>query len=289
VRRDLTQRATPSTSRLAPLALVVACLAGPLVVAQEIANPPAPHELAGVGISEKPNAELPLGVRLTDDTGAPVTLERYFQTGRPVILTLNYYSCPMLCTLVLNGLVESLKAVEFEPSTDYEIVTISIDPRDDARIAGMKKANYAASLGRPGGAAGWHFLTGPQDQVKQVADAVGFSYRWVEERKEWAHAAAIFVITPDGHVSRYLYGVQFDPQTVRLSLAEAADGKIGTALDQLLLFCFHYDSAAGRYTVAATNFVRLGGLLTMLTLGILLLRFWRIELRRRRMTPVTGQ
>ena len=247
-----------------------------------------PHELEGVGITEKPNAQLPLDAQLFDEQGQVVTLGSYFKPKRPVVLTLNYYSCPMLCTLVLNGAVEAMREIPFAPGQQFEVVTISIDPRDDAPIAAMKKANYVASLGKESAAEGWHFLTGTEAEVRRVADAIGFSYKWVEERKEYAHAAAIFVITPEGHVSRYLYGVKFEPQTLRLSLAEAADGEIGSAMDQLLLFCFHYDSAAGRYTVAATNFVRLGGLLTMLTLGILLARFWRAETRRRQALPVTG-
>lgn len=249
---------------------------------------PLPHELEGVGITEKPNAQLPLDAQLFDEQGQVVTLGSFFKPKRPVILTLNYYSCPMLCTLVLNGAVEAMREIPFVPGQQFEVVTISIDPRDDARIASMKKANYVASLGKDSAASGWHFLTGTEAQVRRVADAIGFSYKWVEARQEYAHAAAIFVITPEGHVSRYLYGVKFEPRTLRLSLAEAADGEIGTAMDQFLLFCFHYDSEAGRYTVAAVNFVRLGGLLTMLTLGILLTRFWRVETRRRQAAAVTG-
>lgn len=269
------------------IAAALFSLGAPAVRAVDRAEP-LPHELDGVGITEKPNAQLPLDAQLFDEQGQVVTLGSFFKPKRPVILTLNYYSCPMLCTLVLNGAVEAMREIPFVPGQQFEVVTISIDPRDDARVASMKKANYVASLGKDSAANGWHFLTGTEAEVRRVANAVGFSYKWVEERKEYAHAAAIFVITPEGHVSRYLYGVKFEPRTLRLSLAEAADGEIGTAMDQFLLFCFHYDSDAGRYTVAAVNFVRLGGLLTMLTLGILLARFWRVETRRRQAAAVTG-
>ncbi len=269
------------------IAAALFSLGAPAVRAVDRAEP-LPHELDGVGITEKPNAQLPFDAQLFDEQGQVVTLGSFFKPKRPVILTLNYYSCPMLCTLVLNGAVEAMREIPFVPGQQFEVVTISIDPRDDARVASMKKANYVASLGKDSAANGWHFLTGTEAEVRRVANAVGFSYNWVEERKEYAHAAAIFVITPEGHVSRYLYGVKFEPRTLRLSLAEAADGEIGTAMDQFLLFCFHYDSDAGRYTVAAVNFVRLGGLLTMLTLGILLARFWRVETRRRQAAAVTG-
>jgi protein SCO1/2 len=258
-----------------------------LVRGQEPVDPAARH-LEGVDIVEHPDALLPLDVPLIDDQGKSVKLGDYFRSERPVVLTLNYYRCPMLCTLVLNGATKSLSQVAYQPGQDYEIVTISIDPRDTTELAANKKQNYLAQLGKPGAESGWHFTTGQEADVRRIADAIGFAYKYVAERDEYAHAAAIFIATPEGRISRYLYGVEFEPQTVRLSLSEASQGKIGTTLDRILLYCFQYHAATGRYSLAATFLVRLGGVLTMLTLAVLLLRFWRNERNKSTHAPATG-
>jgi protein SCO1/2 len=187
----------------------------------------------------------------------------------------------MLCGLVTNGLLESLKQMDWTPGQEFEVVTLSFDARETSTLAGLKKQNAINALGRPDAAAGWHFLTGSEQDVAAVTEAVGFAFRWNEPTDQFLHAAAIFVCTPDGRISRYLYGIEYDPQTLRLSLVEAADGKVGSSFDRFLLFCFHYDATAGKYAPAARNLMRAGGLVTLLALGGLLTAFWRRERRRR--------
>jgi protein SCO1 len=262
-------------------ALVAAALAlslGAPALAQR--SEPLPKELEGVGITEVPGGRIPLGLTFLDEDGRTVHLSDYFAAGRPVILTLNYYRCPMLCGLMLNGLLQGLKELKWTPGREFEIVTVSIDPLETPTLAGLKKQSYMEEYARPGAAAGWHFLVGQQENITALANAVGFHYRYNEERKEYAHAAGLFVATPDGRVARYLYGVMYEPRTLRLALTEAAEGKIGTSADQLLLYCFHYDASQGRYVVAATTVMRLGGGVTALVLGTWLVAWWRRSTRR---------
>jgi protein SCO1/2 len=258
------------------LAATTALAAGPADRAE-----PLPDELEGIGITERLNNPIPLNLEFTDEDGRPVKLGDYFQPGRPVMLTLNYYRCPMLCSLQLNGLIDGLREMEWVPGQQFEIVTVSFDPRETPTLAKLKKDNYLKEYGRPSAAAGWHFLTGPKASSQALAGAVGFRYRWNEDSKQWMHAAAVFVCTPDGRVSRYLYGVMYDPKTLRLSLVEASEGKIGSAFDQIILFCYHYDAEAGRYAPAAMNFMRAGGGLTVVALGTLLVVLWRRGARRK--------
>ncbi len=236
---------------------------------------PLPKDLEGVGITEHPGARLPLDLEFTDEDGKPVRLEDSFPGDRPVILTLGYYRCPMLCTLVLNSLVDGLKDLAWTPGREFEIVTVSIDPLETPTLAKLKKENYLAEYGRAGAAAGWHFLTGREESIKRLADAVGFGYRYVKENGQFAHPTAIFVATPDGRVGRYLYGVLYQPQTLRLALLESGQGTIGTTSDRLLLYCFHYDAREGRYVVAASNLMRFGGAATVLVVGVWLFAAWR--------------
>jgi len=241
----------------------------------------APAELDGVGVTEHRSAPLPLDRPFVDEEGRAVRLGDYFDGRRPVILNLGYYGCPMLCGLVVNGLTAGMKQMDWSPGAEYQVVTLSINPAEKPTLAKAKKQNYIKELGRPSSAGGWRFLTGRQADIRAVTDAVGFGYRWVEETQQFAHAAVIVVCTPDGRVSRYLYGIEFDPQTLRLSLVEAAKGKIGSPLDQVLLFCFHYDAREGRYALAAAGLMRLGGVVTAVALGAFLLSLWRREKRRR--------
>ena len=236
---------------------------------------PLPKELEGVGITELPGARIPLDLEFLDESGATVRLGDYFAKGRPVILTLNYYRCPMLCGLMLNGLLDGLRELAWQPGEQFEIVTVSIDPSETPTLARLKKESYMEELGRPGVAAGWHFLVGQPESITPLAEAVGFKYRYNDERKEYVHAAGLFVATPDGRVARYLYGVMYEGRTLRLALSEAAEGTIGTSVDRFLLYCFHYDANQGRYVVAATNVMRLGGALTALILGLWLVAWWR--------------
>ena len=236
---------------------------------------PLPKDLDGVGITEHPGGRLPLDLEFTDETGKPVVLSTYFSGRRPVILTLNYYRCPMLCGLLLNGLLDGLKELSWTPGREFEIVTVSIDPQETHQLAMLKKESYVTEFGRPGAASGWHFLTGREANIKKLADAVGFGYRYDAERQQFAHPAAIFLVTPDGRMARYLYGVVFEPRTLKLSLTEAGEGKVGSTGDQILLYCYHYDANAGRYVLAATNIMRVGGATTALVVGTWLLLAWR--------------
>jgi protein SCO1/2 len=236
---------------------------------------PLPKDLEGVGITQHLGAKLPRDVEFTDEDGKPVRLEQYFNGQKPVILTLGYYRCPMLCTLVLNSLVDGLRDLQWTPGHEFEIVTVSIDPTETPTLAKLKKQNYLEDYARPGAAGGWHFLTGREENIRKLADAVGFGYRYVEERGQYAHPAAIFLATPDGRMAKYLYGVVYQPKTVRLALTEAGQGKIGTTADQLLLYCFHYDAQEGRYVLAASNIMRLGGATTALVVGFWLMVSWR--------------
>jgi protein SCO1/2 len=236
---------------------------------------PLPKDLEGVGITAHLGAKLPLDLEFTDENGAPVRLGQYFSGDRPVILTLGYYRCPMLCTLVLNSLVDGLRDLPWTPGREFEVVTVSIDPTETPTLARLKKQNYLEEYARPGAAGGWHFLTGREENIRKLADAVGFGYRYVPERGQYAHAAAIFVVTPDGRLAKVLYGVVYQPKTVRLALTEAGEGKVGTTADQLLLYCFHYDAQEGRYVLAATNIMRFGGATTALVVGLWLAVSWR--------------
>jgi len=236
---------------------------------------PLPKQLEGVGIEEHPGAQVPVDLEFTAEDGTPVRLSRYISGTRPVILTLNYYRCPMLCTLLLNGLVDGLKALAWTPGKDFEVVTLSIDPLETPALAMLKKESYISEFGRPAAAAGWHFLTGKEKNIRALADSVGFSYRYDEERQQYAHAAGIFLLTPHGRVARVLYGVTFEPRTLKLALTEAGNGKVGSTADQVLLYCYHYDANAGRYVVAASNIMRLGGAATALVVGIWLAAAWR--------------
>lgn len=233
-----------------------------------------PKELEGVGIEEQLGAQVPLDATFIAEDGRPVRLGQVLDGRRPALLALVYYRCPMLCGLVLNGLVDALKELKLTPGREFEVITVSIDPLETATLARLKKQALLREYGRPEAAGGWHFLTGEEEAIRALAGAVGFHYRWVEERKEYAHAAAIMVLTPSGKVSRYLYGVLYEPRTVRLALAEAKAETAATVTERILLYCFHYDAEAGRFVVAARNLMRVGGVLTAMAVGVWLGRAW---------------
>ncbi len=260
-------------SRAVALASAAVVLAAGSVAAQRAE--PLPKALAGVGITEHLGAKIPLDLQFTAEDGKPVRLSRYVDGTRPVILTLNYFRCPMLCTLMLNGLVDGLKGLPWTPGNQFEVLTVSFDPLDTPALAMLKKETYMEELGRPGAAAGWHFLTGTQANIKALTDAVGFSFRYIPEQQQYAHPTGVFLLTPDGRVSRVLYGVQYSTQTLKLALTEARQGKERSTGDQILLYCFHYDANAGRYVVAAGNIMRLGGGVTLLVVGVWLAVAWR--------------
>jgi protein SCO1/2 len=243
-----------------------------------------PEVLEEVGVTEHLDAKLPLDLEFKDENGNWVELGSFFDGERPVILTLNYYRCPMLCGLMLNGVVDGLSEMVWTPGEEFEIVTISINPLETPELAVAKKQNYLKRLDRPAAAGGWHFMTGRELEIKRLAETLGFSYTYDPVSQEYAHAAAIFVCTPDGRVARYLYGIEYPAKRLKFALLEAAAGSIGSTLDQLILYCYHYDPTNRRYTPVAMNIMRVGGGATALILGISLGAFWIREWRRRKRT-----
>jgi protein SCO1/2 len=266
---------------LASAVCAVAIAASPIAAQDRIE--PVPKPLARVGVEEKPDAALPLQLLFKDDAGRDVTLGSYFRPGRPVLLTLNYYRCPMLCTLELNGLVLGMKGLAWTPGEEFTIVTVSFDPRETPALARAKKQSYLEDLGKPSAEAGWHFLTGSAASIEALTRSVGFSYEYDKDTDQFGHAAVVMLATPEGRVSRYLYGVRFEPATLKLALLEASKGKIGSTWDRFILYCYHYDADQGRYAVAAMSIMRAGGALTVLVLGVVIGGFW---LRDRRHRPV---
>jgi protein SCO1/2 len=237
--------------------------------------------LTGIGIDEKGGATLPLDAVFRDEKDKVVTLNDYFHHDRPVILQLSYFGCPMLCGLVSNGMVDSLNDLKLEMGKDYDVINVSFDPSETPALANLKKQSFLAAYNRPSGAAAWHFLTGTQASIDRLTQAVGFQYKWVEANHQFSHPAALILLSPDGKVTRYLYGVKYDPKTLRLSLVEASNGKVGTTVDRVLLTCFHYDAYAGKYNVVAMNVMRLGGITTVLVLTCVI-STWLIKERRAR-------
>jgi protein SCO1/2 len=244
-----------------------------------------PPAVANLAFEQRLNAQLPLDATFVNEQGRATRLGELFH-GRPVILVLAYYRCPQLCNLVLNGLLDGLRGVSYRPGEEYTVITISFDPRETPQIAAEKKANYVDSFGRPGAADNWHFLTGEKEQIDRVTDAVGFRYSFDEKHDRFNHPSGIVLVTPQGKVSRYLFGIRYPPRDLRLGLMEASAGQVGSVVDQFLLFCFHYDESRGKYAFAVMNAVRIGGGLTVLALGVALFRLWRRESSGRSRKPV---
>jgi protein SCO1/2 len=242
-------------------------------------NLPAP--LRKVGIDQRLNNQVPLDLVFTDENGQEVRLGQYFGK-KPVVLSLVYYDCPMLCTQVLNGLTGSLKALKFDVGRDFEVVTVSFDPREKADLARQKKDGYMARYGREGAAAGWHFLTGSEASIAALTGAVGFHFAWDEETQQFAHASGIMILTPEGKVSRYFYGIDYAPRDMQLGLVEASNNKIGSPVDQILLYCFHYDPQTGKYGFVIMNAMRVLGFATFFGLALLIFVMKRREAGRQR-------
>lgn len=233
-----------------------------------------PKTLKNIGIEQRLGEQLPLDAELTDENGNTVKLQTFFQNDKPVVLAFVYYSCPMLCNEVLNGLTASLKKISLEAGKDFEVVAISFDPRDTPEIARGKKQSYLERYGRGEAAAmGWHFLTGTPEVIKQITETAGFNYVWDEETQQFAHAGGVQVVTPDGKMSRYFYGIDYKPQDLKFALMEASEKNIGSPTDQLLLYCYHYDPAAGTYGLVILKVLRVAGVLTLIGIGILFLIF----------------
>ena len=245
-------------------------------------TPPAgarPAILKDVGIDQKLGAPIPLDLIFQDEQGRPVRLGQYFG-ARPVVLVLAYYNCPMLCTQVLNGVLSSMRALSFDAGKEFQVVAVSFDPRDRPADAAAKKAPYVREYGRPGAEQGWHFLTGGPGSIARLTQAAGFRYKYDDAIGQFAHASAIFVLTPDGRISRALYGIEYAPRDLRLALIEASDRKIGTPVDQLLLYCYHYDPKIGKYGAVVMNLVRMGGAAAVAILSSFLFIMWRLDRKR---------
>jgi protein SCO1 len=268
---------------LASLAAAVAALVAlaPGAAAQLASDPMQssgvrPELLKQVGIDQKLNQTIPLNLAFRDENGQTVQLAQFFGQ-KPVILTLVYYNCPMLCTQVLNGVESGLKELQTDIGKQFEVVTVSIDPTESHVLAKVKQEMYVGMYGRPAAAQGWHFLTGDEPQIKQLADAVGFRYAYDPDTKQFAHASAIMLLTPEGKISRYFYGIQYPSRELRLGLVEASEGKIGTPVDQVLLFCYHYDPKTGKYGLLISRVIQAGGALTVFVLGVAMLILFRGE------------
>ena len=275
-------RALSRRARLWSLALVLvlAVLAGARGVSADVPEDSLPTILRGVGLDQKLNGAIPQALAFKDESGKTVRLGDYLGE-HPVILTMNYYECPMLCTLELNGLVSALRTISLEPGRDFRIVTVSINPKETPELAREKKAIYVKEYARAGAQAGWNFLTGEEAAIRELAGVIGYRYSFDEASGQYAHVAGIVVLTPGGKISRYFYGVDFPPRDLRLALVESSQGKIGTLADTILLFCYHYDPSTGRYSVAALTVMRLAGAATALVLGSVVLLWLRRERRRR--------
>ena len=227
-----------------------------------------PKALDGIGIDQKLNEQLPLDLELKNENGETVKLGDYFGK-KPVMLSLVYYECPMLCNQVLNGMVTAFRLMPFTPGDEFEVVTISFDPRETPALAAAKKKNYVEHLPqakRASAYAGWHFLTANEESIRKITDAIGFRYRWDDATNQFAHASGVYVATPQGKLARYFYGIEYMPRDLRLGLIEAADNRIGSPVDKLLLYCFHYDPKTGKYA-PVWRMMQVGGVATLLAMA----------------------
>ena len=245
-----------------------------------IMSPPAnqrPPGLEFVGIEQHLNGEVPADLEFRDELGNPVKLAEYFGHGRPVILNLGYYQCPMLCSELLQGLVGSMKVLTFNLGKDFDVVTVSFDPRETTEMAAEKKRDLMKRYGRANSDQGWHFLTGKADHIDALTKSVGFQYQFDPKTEQYAHATAIVMLTPDRHISGYFYGVEFSPKDLRLGLVQASQNKIGNIGDQVLLYCYHYDPRTGKYGAVISNILKLAALATMLILGTFMFVMFRAD------------
>jgi protein SCO1 len=254
--------------------LVLAVFAIPLLGGDA---PKLPAELQGIRIDQKLNAQVPLNTEFVDQDGQKVTLGSYFGQ-RPVLLALVYFQCPMLCSQILSGVVAGLKPLSLQPGRDFNILAISFDPRDTPAIARQQRDEYVHRYSSRATPQGWNFLTGSPESIRAVTEAVGFHYRWDEKTQMFIHLSGIMILTPEGKMARYFYGVEYEPKDLKLGLIEASHDKIGSAVDSVLLFCFHYDPTTGKYGAVVMNLVRAAGALTLLVLGSALAILWRKNL-----------
>jgi len=254
-------------------------LSAPAQINSGVMSPPAntrPPRLENVGIEQHLDAQIPPDLGFRDETGEPVKLGDYF--GRkPLILNLVYYNCTMLCGEALAGLASAMRLVKFDVGKEFDVITVSFDPRETPEMAAAKKKDYVGRYGRPNAAAGWHFLTGQPESINALTKAVGFQYQYDAKSNQYAHATAIMVLTPQGRISRYFYGVDFPPKDLRMGLVEASQNKIGNTVDAVLLYCYHYDPETGKYGAMIANILRLAAAATILFIGGLIFILWRLD------------
>ena len=237
-----------------------------------------PKALQNVGIDQRLNEQVPLDAIFKDESDRDVTLAQFFK-GKPVVLSLVYYTCPMLCTQVLNGQLGAFRQISFNIGEQYEVVSVSFNSRETSQLAASKKETYLKGYNRVGADAGWHFLTGDETNIKKLTEAVGFRYAWDEQTKQFAHASGIMVLTPQGKIARYFYGIDYPPRDLRLALVEASENKIGTPVDALILYCYHYDPATGKYGAVVMNIMRVAGVITLVLIVGLLLFLRHLSMR----------
>lgn len=230
--------------------------------------------LREIGIEEKLGDYIPLDLIFTNENGEEVTLEQYFADGKPVLLNLIYFRCPSICSLILNGVADGLRDLRWTPGNQFTVLTVSIDHNEDYELASQNKAAYLSMLDRAGSEDGWHFLTGTEDQIEALSHAVGFNFKWSEEAQEFLHGSAIMFLSPNGRVTRYLYGVQFSEMNIRNALFDAADGRVGSTIERIMLYCFTYDENIGAYTPYALRIMKVGGIAILFILGITIGLFW---------------
>lgn len=241
-------------------------------------GPFQPPSTKGIGIEQRLNATVPLDTVFHDESGGSVPLGSFFH-GKPVILAPVYFTCPMLCSQILSGVVRGLRPLSLKPGRDFEVVAISFDPADTPSTAKDKRDQYSRSYSSRAGTVGWHFLTGDAPSIHAVMDSIGFHYRWDARNKMFVHASGIMLLTPEGRVSRYLYGVDYEPKDLKLGLVESSHDQIGSPVDQILLFCYHYDPKTGKYGATVLNLLKGGAILTLLVLAIAMILYWRYDLR----------
>ncbi len=273
------------TTRYIPRFILLAALATTLwcgvAMGQVQRADKLPEQYQDVGITAKPDARLPLDAEFVDETGRQVTLGDYFNGDKPVVMALVYYRCPMLCTLVVNGMTEALRQIDWTPGDEYEIVILSFNPAEGPELSHRKKLAYLSEFGREDTAGGWHFLTGEQQAIDRVTETIGFAYKWNDATREFVHDSAIYVVTPNGHMSKYLFGVQFEPRTVRLAMVEASKGRIGSITDKVTLLCSHFDPEEGTYAASAMLIMRATAVPAGIALVIVILIGIRMTKARR--------
>ncbi|MFN7947284.1 MAG: SCO family protein [Blastocatellia bacterium] len=263
------------------LAVIVLCSS---VSVRAQLNTGLPEDVKGLDVEQKIGAQIDLDLTFINEDGQTVALRDYFKHGRPVVLNLAYYSCPMLCGMVIKGVTNSLREVPWLPGREFEVVTISFDPREGAPLAKAKKEAVLVDYGRPQAREGWHFLVNQDDHAKKLADQIGFKYRWIEREQQFAHGSVTFILTPEGKMSRYLFGLAYEPRDMRLALTEASNGKLGTVVDKFMNYCYHYDPVERTYVLKAIQVMKLGGVVIVVAMVAMLFFFWRREFKGQQTT-----